>query len=464
VRDVQYKQKSYSVDLFFSPRDFPVKKGEVIGYSGNSGSSMGPHLHFEIRDSRNEHPLNPLFFGFDVLDNIPPRLYNIGIHPLGEQSSVNGQQEALVLPLRKRGGKYEPISPKEITVHGPVGFSIHLNDYLNNTGNRCGAYSIELYVDGKQVYHHELKKFSFYETRYILSLVDQEQKRKSNCRVKLQKSFIDPGNRLSIYKNIVNRGHVLFQDDKKHEIKYVITDAAGNKSIAQWQVQSKSTARGTEPGKKEGFYRVLPWQTPNSIEKDGLKLYFPMRSFYDSVYFYLGTEEARDPRAYSPVYSVHNNGTAVHKRYSLSIRPDSLSARLRGKALIALIDKKNRLEDMNSKWDGAYLTASVREFGRFCVAVDTTAPKITPWNFMPGADIRYHEELSFKVSDDISGVAYYSGYIDGNWVLFEYDAKSNRIIHHFTDGKVPSGKRHKVRIIANDEKGNVNSYETDFYW
>ena len=206
VRQSQYERKSYEIDLHLKPDEFPLRKGQYIGLSGNTGRSGGPHPHFEIRDSRTQEPLNVLKYNFNIKDNIQPVIFNLVIYPVNEQSRVNNANKKLIIPVERINRHFSIVTDKIITVHGDIGFGVETFDFLNGSNNRCGAYSIDLLVNDDLIYSHQIDKLSFSELGYINSHTDYEEKVLNKS--KIHKLFVAPNNKLSIYKNLKDRGKI----------------------------------------------------------------------------------------------------------------------------------------------------------------------------------------------------------------------------------------------------------------
>jgi hypothetical protein len=238
VKGQQYELESFSIDLYPDRGLLPVMKGEIVGLSGNSGGSGGPHLHFEVRETATEKLVNPLLFGFQVKDKIPPSVSNVWIVPLTDSSWVNGARLPVALET-KGGGLKTTTLPK---VYGDVGFAITTVDMLDGNSNRCGIYRIEFFVDGLQVYGQRMDRLDFTTNRAMNAHTIYERFKKD--RSSIHGSYRLPGNPLDIYDNLVNDGVISFRDGKTHVCEYRLLDIMGNETRVKFNVQSQ-----TAPGK-----------------------------------------------------------------------------------------------------------------------------------------------------------------------------------------------------------------------
>lgn len=460
VKSVQYEQEQHCIELFPKPGQFPVKKGELIAFGGNTGYSYGPHLHFEIRDE-NQYPLNPMLFGFDIKDNIPPQIRNIAIYPLDDDSYVNGKQDVLVLPAIKEKGKYIIAGNKPVNVHGTIGLGIETYDYLNGAPNRCGVYSIKLLVDTTAVYYHVMNEFSFYETRYINSHLDYKRIKE---RKKIQKTFIAPNNRLSIYKDIKDDGHLLFTEDKEYNIRFIVKDSYHNTSEAMLSLKNSSAPpliRDTMPP-ITNFDVLMAYNKKNVFEQDNISITIPPYALYDNLKFTFNRSGGGN-NYYSDIYHIHDQYVPVHKHMELSIKPGVLPEKNLEKLLIVSIND-GKAASAGGEYIDSIVTTKVRSFGNYAVAIDTTPPTITPVNIAEGKNMGYTDVIKFIVEDDLSGISSYNGYIDNQWALFEFKLIDNLVYYYFDDEKIEKGQNHELELYVIDNKDNIAVYSTNFYY
>jgi hypothetical protein len=457
VRKKQYEKESFEVDLFPEPSLFRVKKGDTVAWTGNTGLSGGPHLHFELRDAKTEHTINPLLFGYQVSDNIPPELIRIAAYPVHNAGLVSGLNLVKKFPLRKSGEGYR-LAGDTIEVAGQIGFGIETYDRQDSSDNKNGNFSVELLMDGQRIYYHEVDRFSFDETRYVNSLVDYEEMLRH--KQKIQKSFIAPNNKLSLYRDVVNRGIINFSVNGVYNLEYRVSDAAGNISKVSFPVKAVTVMRPPSETalspKEEAVF--IPGK-PNSYRTEDFALEVPGHTIYDTVYFqYRKTPGSKN--FFSDAHHVHNAYTPLHSYISISIRADSLPVHLRSKAVIASVYDGKAGSAAGGSWSYGFLTARIRSFGSYAVVVDTVPPTIKAVNIWDGKIMAGSREIVFKISDNLSGIRTYRGTVDGKWVLMELDAKTSTLSLPFESE--PNGTEHELVLKVTDQKENMREYKVRF--
>ncbi|MDR6785446.1 murein DD-endopeptidase MepM/ murein hydrolase activator NlpD [Pedobacter africanus] len=453
VKTIQYQKKSYEIDEFPNSLQIPVRKGEVIAYTGNSGSSGGPHLHFEIRDTKTEATINPQLFGLEIPDNIPPVIYSMYVYRLNKKP-FNEFTPKQYFQVVGAAGTHHLNKVNTINLGGEVGFGIITTDKHNGASGTNGVYSIELELDGKLVYVSSLEKFSFDNSRGINSHIDYPTY--LNTKRSIQKSFVDPGNPLKIYSNLVNNGRIEFTDGAKHQLKYTVTDGKGNKSTLAFNVQADASATISSPDAPAGSLNYS-YANQNEFNNDEIKVIIPKGTLYNDLNFIYKKLPKPTANAYSAVHQIHNTLTPLHTGFELWIRADSSLNKYKDKALIVNTGRSSQ----GGYFENGYVKAKPRTFGSYFITVDTIPPTITPVNIAEGKSMAGISKMSFKIRDNLSGIKSFNGYIDGRWILMEFDTKSASLWHSFDDKTTPG--KHTLEIIVSDMKDNNKNYSITFY-
>jgi murein DD-endopeptidase MepM/ murein hydrolase activator NlpD len=458
VKDAQYREEKYAVQLFPAPYSIQVEQGEIIAYSGNTGGSGGPHLHFEIRETKSEHPYNPLFFGFEVKDNRPPDIDAITIFPLNDTSLINGSNSKKRFSARGYNGNYSLTTPYPISLHGLFGFGIETVDRMSETHNKYGLHNIKLKHEEEVIFEQQINEFAFHEGRYINSLIDYETYVQQRRRV--QRSYVLPGNRLRIYSTLKKEGKVLLNDGKTHQMEYVVSDLFNNQSTLSFEVEAQKTqAEEKRDELSNKKVRYFPYDQRNTFIKDDILVDLPKGVLYDDIYFQFRKEE-NHPKTISPLYWIHDHHTPLHSYMTISIKKSGLSAKEKSKALIVSTTNGRNFYAEGGSWKGDNISVKTRSFGGYAIRIDSIPPQIIPINIYPGANMSKRWSISIKIKDELSGIESFRAEVDGQWILMEYDYKKDMLYYYF-DEKVSPGK-HEFKLTLKDAVGNQSIYQASF--
>jgi murein DD-endopeptidase MepM/ murein hydrolase activator NlpD len=465
VKKAQYRQESFEIELFPAEGDLPVKKNEIIAYSGNSGSSGGPHLHYEIRDGASQKPINPLLFGIEVKDIYRPKITSIKIYPEDENSKVNGANKAVRYPVEGWGTEHRLANDPAIRLSGNISFAIQAYDQQNDTDNKNGPYAVTLFIDSAEVFHFQMETFGFDDTRYVNSLIDYEEYMRNNAR--LQRTRIDPGNGLGIYSQVRDNGIFSFDDALVHQVRYEVKDVMGNTASLSFKVKSEKSAVTNQSQVVDSKFHPpaggpnFKYNTPNRFENESVIVDAPQGVFYDSFTFKYDTAR-RVPATFSPVQRIHNKYTPIHDYIKLSVKPQNLPEDLRDKALIVKIsDDRKSSTSAGGTWENnGFVTTKIREFGDYSVSIDTVPPKIKAVQPELYTHLAGQKSVKLIISDNLSGIASYRGMLNGKWILMEYDGKNDMLIYNI-DEHLPPG-RSTFLLEVRDAKNNRAFFAATF--
>ncbi|WP_456378320.1 M23 family metallopeptidase [Lutibacter sp.] len=449
IKKKQYKKESFEIQVFPSSKVLPISKGEIIAFSGSTGGFVGPHLHFEIRDTKSEKPINPMFFGIPINDSKKPRINTLIGYSLDKNSQINGIAKPTKLSyIRLKNGEF---LAHKIKAFGKIGFGINAYDQLDGAYNKNGLYNLSMFVNGEKTHEFKASTFSFYESKYINLLIDYE--RFENLGQRIQKCFIEPSNKLSLYSKSLTKGYITVEDKLTYKVEIVAKDFEGNTQKITIPIEGKKDSILVKNTPKITPYKINKTQF-NKFTKEGITVAFPKNTFYNDFYL--------DFKVKNSIVQVHPSSVPLHKRYTLTFNVSNYSEKEKKQLYIASINKKGKTSYEKTVKKEVTFYTSTKKLGKFTLLTDSIKPKVSLQNFKNNQWLTHYKTLKVKISDNESGIKSYRGEIDGAWILLEYNVKKGILTYNFSDKTFTTAK-HILKVTVTDNVGNTKTINAAFF-
>ena len=440
IEDLQYEKESWEVEITPDPDEYPVKAGQIIALSGNTGYSFGPHLHLDMIETATDEYIDPLpFFMNKVKDKTAPRAEGIMLFPQPGKGVVEGKQVRCAFPAH---------STKLITAWGLIGAGIRAYDYMDGVRNKYGVKTVILEVDGEEVFRSTVDRFAYEENRYINSWTHGQY----------MKSFIEPGNHLRmLHASNGNRGLVDINEERPYRFVYTLSDALGNTSKVCFTVQGQKTT--IAPVEHREKY-ALKWDKVNYLQEPGLELVIPKGMLYDNVLLNYSVRADSGDIAFT--YQLNDTRIPMHDACDLRIGLRRRPVEDMTKYYLAGVTARGGKYRIGGKYEDGVMKVRIRDLGTYTVAVDTVPPVITPVN---QAQWGRTGKIIFKAKDKETGINTYRGTIDGKYALFgKPNSISGNLVCELDPKHVEKGGKHVVEMTVADGCGNCTTEQFEFVW
>lgn len=451
LKQKQYEQESWNCDLELPANRFAVKKGQLVAYSGTTGGSTGPHLHFEIRSNSTGHVLNAMLFGLPITDTRAPEARSIAIYNASE--SIYEQQPALI-PLLKKGDSYTTKTGSYKSSSPNLYIGIQAQDYINNSTNWLGVYRMRLYLDETLQSATELREIDFAQNRYVNAYADFKTKEEKGTWY--QGLYRLPGNKLDAYTSLnAQNGMLDIGDGKVHQVRIELEDAHHNTAQVNFSVSYAGTATA-----KTCANTWLPGKS-NALQTRNTSFVTDDKALYDRICFRY--TESPSKQYYSDVLQLHDAKIPLQSSTDLGLKINqALPFGLRNKLVFihhikaASLPGNNPQDGAAARYDKGWAWASVRTFGNYCVGIDTVPPVLLP--LQKGTDFSKAKNIRFTVTDKMTSVKQFRAELDGRWLCF---VRAGNTYTYTFDEHCPPGD-HKLVITASDENDNQKVYSLNF--
>ena len=448
VREKQTEKESWPIELDFAENDFKVKKGNEIAKSGNSGGSQGPHLHFEIRDTKSDRSLNPLLFGFNIKDDVSPSISKLAMY---DRSRSTYMQTPQMISVIKTDSGYFTKPGKILTGNKKISFAIAATDRVNGSTGANGIYSAYLYYDSLPQIAFVIDSMNYAESDYVNAHIDKRYRNAGGPYIQHLSKL--PGFHGTVYEEIDGTGIIELNDTFIHSVSLDVFDANENLSTLNFQTQySDSLAKKI---KRPLNGRLLIPNQVNIIEEKEFEVYIPENCLYDSVPFIYSQQNIFSPGAVTAQHRLGDPVYPLHSAFSVRIKAvKPVSDALKDK-LMMVKEWKGARAIRKAEWQNGWVSSSFDNLGIFQAFIDTTAPTITapakPVKGKDTLDLSPLTRIVFTPSDNFA-IRSFRAELDDKWLMFSND-KARSFIYSF-DEQCPYGI-HELKVRVEDLVGNV---------
>ena len=453
VKDIQYKRKKFAIKVYPKESEILIEKNEIIGYSGNTGSSSGPHLHFELRD-KNNMPVNPLKYrNIEIIDTIIPSLKGVYYKELKYNNGKledNYSRFKKIKFIENDNGKY---LTDTIYTNGVIGFGVNSFDLMNNSNNVYGLNKIITKINDSVNFKINFDKFSFDEWTYINTYVDYAYFKRTN--EKIQKLYIENINPLNLYDRSLGDGALKLNDSKNILINYkiILFDFNNNTTVINIPIVF------TDQRKEEIFQKRGNINIQNNLDKKiRLENYF--------VEFKKGTFDYNTSLTISEsnnTINIDNDTIPLRKPFTIKYSLKNIDDSRKKYLYLGMKGPKNYHYFISSEKFNDSIIGHAKKLGKFKILTDSIPPDINFYNLKNDQWISNRKKLTIKINDNESGIKSFNGWINNKWILLEYESKKNMLTYDFEDKVNSNDSKNELVVSVKDNCGNVSMKKITFY-
>ena len=445
IKGQQYLRKSYNIQKFFNVGDLVIDKGELIGYSGNTGGSSGPHLHFEIRDTKSQNPLNPLSFEYKYEDNRRPIIRSLYVFDETDSFKKDNPKQ---YPIEKINDSI--YKSKKVIYNNDIGIGVEVYDRQSgNNYNRNGIYEIRMYLDSILNFSYKMDNINISESIFRKVFYDYSLLKTRGVRV--QKIYYPPNSKLSFLNHNTKTGIFDSNDSIKKDVQIEVIDWNNNKSYLKFQIEGSPSNIKENP---ISGIEIVPDQE-YKIKRNNVEVDFRRNSFFNKVA--LNIESNND------TLKVGKDIHPLRKSYNIKINKKIEDSIVRRQSYIGLINKNGKISYLNTSKNKNSFSVNSSILGSYVLSRDSIRPEVKPLNFSLNKDVSKQKTIRLRIYDNISGIKSYEVLINNKWALFEYEPKSNLIFHTIKDGIIKNGEN-SINIKVIDGVGNETKMNSKVYW
>ena len=445
IKTQQYLNKSYSVQKFFNNGEIKVNKGDIIGYTGNTGGSSGPHLHFEIRDTKSQNPINPLSFNYKYDDSNRPIIKSLYVF---DEDDVFKKGDPEQYEIKKINDSLY-IADK-IIYSNKIGIGIEVYDRQSkNNYNRNGVYEVKMFLDSVLNFSYKMDKINidesvFRKIFYDYSLLKTKKKR-------IQKVYYPPNSKLNFLNHNVNTGIFESSDKDEKDVLLEVSDWNNNKSYLNFKIE------GNTSNLLEKSIDGIEIETSQKymIKKNNVEIVFNKNSFFNNV--------ALNIKSQNDTLKIDEDLYPLRRSYNIKIFKQVEDSIIKRQSFIGLINKNGKLSYLKTSNKDNFFSVNSSNLGSFTLSRDSINPEIKALNFSLNKDISNQKTIRLRIYDKTSGIKSYNVFINNKWALFEHEPKSNLIFHNIDDGIIENGENN-ITIKVIDGVGNKTEFKSKVYW